>query len=55
MSLIAVGTEPHGVVRIFFDCRPVDPDRREEKAIRSALERAAEAVAAEPKSLARAA
>ena len=47
MPLIGVGIEPHGVTRIFFDCRPVVSDCREETAIRGALERAADTAAAE--------
>jgi hypothetical protein len=53
MSLIATGIEPHGVTRIFFDCRPADPDRRDEVRIARAVEQAA--ASAESKDLPRAA
>jgi hypothetical protein len=33
MSLIAIRSEPSGATRIFFDCRPIDPDPRDEARI----------------------
>jgi hypothetical protein len=46
MSLIATGIEPHGVARIFFDCRPTEPDRNDEVRIAKVIEQAAANAAA---------
>ena len=55
MSVIATGVEPHGVTRIFFDCRPADTDRHDEVSIAREIEQAAAAAKAEPKELSQAA
>jgi hypothetical protein len=40
MALIAVCTDDPGVARIFFDLRPAEPSKEEERRIASAIERA---------------
>ncbi len=49
MSVIATGIEPRGVTRIFFDCRPADPDPRDEVRIADAIAQTAAKVSEEPK------
>jgi hypothetical protein len=55
MSLIAAAIAPHGVTRIFFDCRPGDPDRHDEERISRAIEQAAATASPEANELSRAA
>jgi hypothetical protein len=55
MSVIATVAEPHGVTRIFFDCRPADPDPRDEVRISDVIARTAAMATAEPKELPKAA
>jgi hypothetical protein len=43
MAVIATKIEPHRVTRIFFDCRPADPDPREIVRVARAMTEAAEA------------
>jgi len=52
---IATGIEPHGVRRIFVDCRLVDPGRRDEVCNRLAIAEATAAVPAELNKLPRSA
>jgi hypothetical protein len=46
MALIATGIEPHGVTRIFFDCRLGDPDRRPDRRDEACIVHAIESAAA---------
>jgi hypothetical protein len=55
MSVIAAEAEPHGVTRIFFDCRPVDPDPREIVRIARTIEQSEAAASAHLQSTRRAA
>ena len=38
MSVIATLVEPHGVTRIFFDCRDAPPDPADQQRIAQAIE-----------------
>jgi hypothetical protein len=55
MAVIATGIEPHGVTRIFFDCRPAAPDPRDAVRIADAIAQTAAKASAEPTELPRAA
>jgi hypothetical protein len=55
MSTIAIRNEPCGVTRIFFDCRPADPDPRDEAQIMRAIAQAQADMPADPQELPRAA
>jgi hypothetical protein len=41
MPLIATVIRPHGLTRMFFDCRDTDPDPRDQQRIERAIEAAA--------------
>jgi hypothetical protein len=55
MPVIATEIEPHGVTRIFLDCRPAAPDPHDEARIARAIARAQAAATADPERLPRAA
>lgn len=47
MSVIAAETEACGVTRIYFDCRPADPDPRDRVRIARVIEQSQAAASAE--------
>ena len=55
MSVIAAETEACGVTRIYFDCRPADPDPRDGVRIARVIEQSQAVAAAEPQDRPRAA
>jgi hypothetical protein len=55
MSVIAAETEASGVTRIYFDCRPADPDPRDRVRIARVIEQSQAVATAELQDRARAA